>query len=123
MSDGRLEAPVNRSNRRSFVGGSDARIIMGDDEPALLRVWREKRGELEPEDLSGNLIVPFRRSDGAPQPAFRFLGLAPLLPGSLSRICNIAVVRRRMDSARDGWSGCLRRHSSKRSKNSLESRI
>jgi predicted phage-related endonuclease len=23
----------------------------------LLRLWREKRGELEPEDLSGNLIV------------------------------------------------------------------
>jgi predicted phage-related endonuclease len=30
---------------------------MGDDENALLRLWREKRGELEPEDLSGNLIV------------------------------------------------------------------
>ena len=24
---------------------------------ALLRLWREKRGEVEPEDLSGNLIV------------------------------------------------------------------
>ena len=44
-------------DRRSFVGGSDARIIMGDDEPALHRLWREKRGEAEPEDLSGNLIV------------------------------------------------------------------
>jgi predicted phage-related endonuclease len=44
-------------NRRAFVGGSDARIIMGDDEAALLRLWREKRGEAEPEDLSGNLIV------------------------------------------------------------------
>jgi predicted phage-related endonuclease len=43
--------------RRSFIGGSDARIIMGNDEVALLRVWREKRGEVEPEDLSGNLIV------------------------------------------------------------------
>ena len=30
---------------------------MGDDEGALLRLWREKRGEAEPEDLSGNLIV------------------------------------------------------------------
>jgi predicted phage-related endonuclease len=30
---------------------------MGDDEPALHRLWREKRGEAEPEDLSGNLIV------------------------------------------------------------------
>jgi predicted phage-related endonuclease len=46
-----------RLNRRSFIGGSDARIIMGSDESALLRLWQEKRGELEPEDLSGNLIV------------------------------------------------------------------
>ncbi len=44
-------------DRRSFIGGSDARIIMGDDEVALLRLWREKRGEVEPEDLSVNLIV------------------------------------------------------------------
>jgi len=44
-------------DRQSFIGGSDARIIMGDDEPALLRLWREKRGEAEPEDLSDNLIV------------------------------------------------------------------
>src|SRR5580704_3071582 len=44
-------------DRRAFIGGSDARTIMGDDEPALVRSWREKRGEVEPEDLSGNLIV------------------------------------------------------------------
>ena len=44
-------------DRRSFIGGSDARIIMGNDEGALLRLWREKRGEIEAEDLSGNLIV------------------------------------------------------------------
>src|SRR5207245_2726027 len=43
--------------RRHFIGGSDARIIMGSDEAALVRLWREKRGEAEPEDLSGNLIV------------------------------------------------------------------
>jgi len=30
---------------------------MGKDEDALTRLWREKRGELEPEDLSGNLLV------------------------------------------------------------------
>jgi predicted phage-related endonuclease len=46
-----------RSDRRSFIGGSDARIIMGSDDSALIRLWREKRGEDEPEDLSGNLIV------------------------------------------------------------------
>jgi predicted phage-related endonuclease len=47
----------NTMDRRYFIGGSDARIIMGDDEAALIRLWREKRGEVEPEDLSGNLIV------------------------------------------------------------------
>jgi predicted phage-related endonuclease len=46
-----------RLNRRSFIGGSDARIIMGSDEAALLRLWREKRGEAEPADLSDNLVV------------------------------------------------------------------
>ena len=49
-------APADRS-RRTFLGGSDARTIMGEDEAALLRLWREKRGEVEPEDLKGNLIV------------------------------------------------------------------
>jgi predicted phage-related endonuclease len=44
-------------HRRYLVGGSDTRIIMGKDETALVRLWREKRGEAEPEDLSGNLIV------------------------------------------------------------------
>jgi predicted phage-related endonuclease len=43
--------------RRQFIGGSDARIIMGDDEADLLRLWQEKRGEVEPQDLSRNLIV------------------------------------------------------------------
>jgi predicted phage-related endonuclease len=45
------------SDRRSYVGGSDARIIMGEDEEALLRLWREKRGEAQPADLSSNLVV------------------------------------------------------------------
>src|SRR5262249_10200962 len=44
-------------HRRHFIGGSDARIIMGHNEAALIRLWREKRGEAEREDLSGNLIV------------------------------------------------------------------
>ena len=47
----------NYEGRRYFLGGSDARIIMGADEAALVRLWREKRGEVEPEDLSANLIV------------------------------------------------------------------
>ncbi len=48
---------ADSATRRSFIGGSDARVIMGADEAALLRLWREKRGEVEPEDLSGNLTV------------------------------------------------------------------
>jgi predicted phage-related endonuclease len=44
-------------DRRTFIGGSDARIIMGNDEDALQRLWRQKRGEADPDDLSGNLIV------------------------------------------------------------------
>jgi len=44
-------------DRRQFLGGSDARIIMGKDEKELLRLWREKRGEAAALDLSGVLIV------------------------------------------------------------------
>jgi hypothetical protein len=47
----------NFESRRQFIGGSDARIIMSPDEAALIRLWKEKRGEAEPEDLSGNFVV------------------------------------------------------------------
>jgi predicted phage-related endonuclease len=46
-----------RTDRRHFIGGSDAGTIMSGNEAALLRLWREKRGEVEPEDLSDVLIV------------------------------------------------------------------
>jgi predicted phage-related endonuclease len=52
-----LAKTASAANRKAFVGGSDARIIVGEDEAALERLWREKRGEVEPEDLSGNLAV------------------------------------------------------------------
>jgi predicted phage-related endonuclease len=51
------EILLQSRKNRSFIGGSDARIIMGDDEAALFQLWRKKRGEAEPEDLSANLIV------------------------------------------------------------------
>jgi predicted phage-related endonuclease len=51
--------------RRSFVGGSDARIIMGSDEALLVRLWREKRGEVAPQDLSGNLLVQLGKATEA----------------------------------------------------------
>ncbi len=44
-------------DRRTFIGGSDSRVIIGQDEAALVRLWREKRREVEPLDLSGNLVV------------------------------------------------------------------
>jgi putative phage-type endonuclease len=47
----------SRTDRRHFIGGSDARVIMGHDEKALTRLWQEKRREVGPEDLSTNLIV------------------------------------------------------------------
>ena len=52
-----MTSDLGRAERRYFIGGSDARIIMGDDEAALIRLWQEKRGEVEPEDLSRNLAV------------------------------------------------------------------
>ena len=52
-----MSARWKRADRRYFIGGSDSRVIMGDDEAALVRLWQEKRDHIEPEDLSGNLIV------------------------------------------------------------------
>ena len=52
-----MTSTTRSRDRRRFIGGSDARIIMGCDEQALIRLWREKRGDVEPADLSGNLVV------------------------------------------------------------------
>ncbi|WOH56027.1 YqaJ viral recombinase family protein [Bradyrhizobium sp. BWC-3-1] len=53
-----MQALANRLiDRRTFIGGSDARIIMGDDQDKLVRLWREKRGEIAPQDLTQELIV------------------------------------------------------------------
>jgi predicted phage-related endonuclease len=52
-----MQTLVGRPLRTNFIGGSDARIIMGKDEKALLRLWREKRGDEAPLDLSGELVV------------------------------------------------------------------
>src|SRR5262245_28785075 len=45
------------TERRNFIGGSDARTIMGKDQTALIRLWEEKRGLCERPDLSGELPV------------------------------------------------------------------
>lgn len=43
--------------RRASIGGSDANIILSGDRERIHRLWQEKRGEAEPEDLSGKLAV------------------------------------------------------------------
>ena len=62
-----LEIPRGRPNRRLFIGGSDARIIMSPNEEALILLWKEKRGEVEPEDL-GQPDCPTRRRHRGAQP-------------------------------------------------------
>src|SRR5260370_6791084 len=52
-----LKKQPHKPDRMNFIGGSDARIIMGKDEKELLRLWREKRGEAAALDPSGVLIV------------------------------------------------------------------
>ena len=44
-------------SRRVFIGGSDARTIMGNDETASGPPLAGKRGEVETPDYSNNLIV------------------------------------------------------------------
>ena len=45
------------AERRKGIGGSDATIIMSGDPEKILRLWKEKRQEIEPEDLSNILPV------------------------------------------------------------------
>jgi hypothetical protein len=41
---------VQPTDRPYFIGGSNARVIIGTDDSPLLWLWREKRGD-KPEDL------------------------------------------------------------------------
>jgi predicted phage-related endonuclease len=52
-----MQSDQTAARRRDFLGGSEARIILGNDEAALLHLWREKRRDVDAEDLSGNLLV------------------------------------------------------------------
>lgn len=46
-----------KTRRRSFIGGSDANTILSGNSEKILRLWREKTGLIEPEDLDDNLPV------------------------------------------------------------------
>ena len=76
------------SNRRLLIGGSDARIIMGSDEAALLRLWQEKRGEAEPVDLNQNLSLPIMIR--APEPP-RNVRLVPFIPAEELACCRKSI--------------------------------
>lgn len=49
--------PEQILKRRDGIGGSDANIIMSGDEARILRLWEEKTGQAESEDLSRVLPV------------------------------------------------------------------
>ena len=49
---------TNIADRRYSIGGSDAWIIIGDNEAVLLRHCGERGKEIEREDLSGDFSVP-----------------------------------------------------------------
>jgi predicted phage-related endonuclease len=71
----KVNAPNRRSgpdgHRRDFIGGSDARVIMGQDEKALIRLWQEKRGEVGPEDLGQPDRPAWPRDRGPQSPVVR----------------------------------------------------
>ena len=90
------------ADRRYFIGGSDARIIMGNDEAALLRLWREKRGEVEPEDLSGNPIVQLGLATEPLNRLWYERNTGQVLTQIQSRVRHPVV--RWMAATLDGWS-------------------
>jgi hypothetical protein len=66
--DTMLEKPIESCiDRRQFIGGSDARVIIGQDEKALIRLWKEKRGEVGPEGPLRQPHRPARPGDRGPQ--------------------------------------------------------
>ncbi len=51
-----LSVPA-RCERMRGIGGSDANIILSGDADRIRGLWREKRGEVQPKDLSSSLAV------------------------------------------------------------------
>lgn len=66
MQTGHSDVNINSDERRRhFIGGSDAKIIMGSDEIALRKLWEFKSGLRPSEDYSGNLVVALGRATEA----------------------------------------------------------
>jgi len=55
--DTRIKRIADSSSKRSFIVTSNARIIMNQEDNALMRLWQDERGKLGPDDLPGDLIV------------------------------------------------------------------
>lgn len=53
--------PHERNARLAGVGGSDANIILSGDRDKIISLWREKRGDIQTDDLSDNLPVALGR--------------------------------------------------------------
>ena len=49
--------PADRARRRDGIGGSDANVLLSGDRERILQLWREKRGETQPADLTSKLPV------------------------------------------------------------------
>jgi YqaJ-like viral recombinase domain len=82
--------------RRNVIGGSDANVILSGDRERIIRLWREKRGEAEPEDLSQVLSVML----GCWTEAFNRQWFERL---SGEKLVNIGEVR---SCARHNWRRC-----------------
>lgn len=88
--------PEQIAKRSRSIGGSDANTLLSGDNDRILRLWREKRCEVEPADLSGVLPVQMG-SFTEPFNAYWFekqTGMKPLQCG------------REVASSRDPWRTC-----------------
>ena len=95
LSDLSLAAERAR-DRQQGIGGSDANIILSGDADRIRRLWLEKRGEAEPEDLSSVLAVML----GSWTEAFNRQWYEKLSGEPVTDI------GRSFTCARDGWRRC-----------------
>ncbi len=59
-------SPKSCLDRRSFIGGSDPRVLMPEGGGRLLLLWRERQGAPQPEDLESR---PSRPARARPSPS------------------------------------------------------
>ena len=92
-------------NRRTFIGGSDARIIMGNDEAALIQLWREKRGEADPEEPGICIVILSSTEDQE----VGLMGLRAGASGFLAKSVGVEALPRALRGAKAGEAVVSRR--------------